>query len=149
MKRTDDITRSMRKEDVDRKWLLVDASGKTVGRLSSQIAHLLRGKHKPWFTPHVDCGDFVVVINADKVVMTGKRMEQQQYFHYTGYPGGGRHESFKLLMEKKPEKIVWHSVRRMLPKNRLGRKMLKKLKVYKGDQHPHQAQKPEAHEVEA
>jgi large subunit ribosomal protein L13 len=140
---TDKITRSIRKEDVDRKWWVVDASGKTVGRLSTQVATLLRGKHKAYFTPHVDCGDYVIVINAEKINIIGKRPEQKKYFHYTGYPGGDRFESYKELLIKKPEFIVEHAVKGMLPKNRLGRVIIKKLKVYRGGIHPHAAQMPE------
>jgi large subunit ribosomal protein L13 len=140
---TDKITKSIRKEDVERKWWVVDASGKTVGRLSTQVATILRGKHKAYFTPHVDCGDYVIVINAEKINLVGKRPEQKQYFHYTGYPGGDRFESYKELLAKKPEFIVEHAVKGMLPKNRLGRVIIKKLKVYKGGLHPHAAQKPD------
>ncbi len=136
------ITASIRDQDVKRDWWVVDANGLTVGRLATQLATLLRGKHKPLFTPHVDCGDFVVVINADKVVMEGKRAEQKEYFHNTGYPGGGRMRSFSKLMQTKPEEVVELAVKGMLPKNTLGRQMVKKLKVYAGTEHPHVAQQP-------
>lgn len=136
------ITASVRDQDVKRDWWVVDADGLTVGRLATQLATLLRGKHKPLFTPHVDCGDFVVVINADKVVMEGKRAEQKEYFHNTGYPGGGRMRSFPKLMQTKPEEVVELAVKGMLPKNTLGRQMVKKLKVYAGTEHPHTAQQP-------
>lgn len=141
------ITRSVRKEDVQHDWWVVDAAGQTVGRLATQVATLLRGKHKPSFTPHVDCGDFVIVINADKVKVEGKRAEQKEYFHYTGYPGGGRVRSFQQMLENKPEEIIELAVRGMLPKNRLGRVINGKLKVYRGSEHPHAAQLPKAWEL--
>ncbi len=141
------ITKSLRKEDVKRKWWVIDASGKTLGRLSSQVAALLRGKHKPEFTPHVDCGDFVIVINAEKVILTGKRPEQKVYFHYTGYPGGAKYRDFKQLIQNKPTEIILHAVKGMLPKNRLGRQIIKKLKVCRGSQHQHIAQQPEQYEL--
>lgn len=137
-------TRSAKKEEVSRKWYLIDAEGEVVGRLCSRIAHVLRGKHKPDFTPHVDCGDFVVVINADKVRFTGMKLDKKEYLRYTGYPGGQRKTTPRELLAKKPEAIVENAVRGMLPKNRLGRQMFKKLFVYAGEEHPHQAQKPEA-----
>jgi large subunit ribosomal protein L13 len=130
-------------ETVDQKWFLVDASGKTVGRIASKIAHIIRGKHKPTFTPNADLGDFVVVINAEKVVVTGKRQELKEYYHNTLYPGGARFESIKDVMKAKPEMVLEHAVKGMLPHNRLGRKMIKKLKVYSGTSHPHSAQSPE------
>ncbi len=141
------ITKSFRKEDIKREWWVVDASGKTVGRLATEIAVLLRGKHKAIFTPHVDTGDFVVVINASKVELQGKRPEMKEYFHNTLYPGGGRFESFKELKVKNPEKIIMHAVKGMLPKNRLGRQILTKLKVYGAGEHPHAAQKPVPYEM--
>lgn len=141
------ITRSVRKEDVQHDWWVVDAAGQTVGRLATQVATLLRGKHKPSFTPHVDCGDFVIVINADKVKVEGKRAEQKEYFHYTGYPGGGRVRSFQQMLENKPEEIIELAVRGMLPKNRLGRVINGKLKVYRGSEHPHEAQQPKSWEL--
>jgi large subunit ribosomal protein L13 len=137
------ITKSIRKEDVSRCWWLLDASGMTLGRLATQAAALLRGKHKSCFTPHIDTGDFVIVINAEKIQILGKRYEQKEYFHNTGYPGGGRFESFKELIAKKPHEVIQHAVHGMLPKNRLGRQIFKKLKVYAGASHPHTAQKPE------
>jgi large subunit ribosomal protein L13 len=142
------ITKSFRKEDVIRDWWIVDAANMTVGRLSTQVATLLRGKHKPWFTPHVDTGDFVIVVNADKVVMEGKRTEQKQYFRHTGYPGGQKVDTFQDLKISNPEKIIQHSVKGMLPKNRLGREIVKKLKVYASDEHPHTAQKPKVFELQ-
>ena len=141
------ITRSVRSEDVQRDWLVVDATNCTVGRLATQIATLLRGKHKASFTPNVDCGDFVIVINADKVVLEGKRAEQKEYFHNTGYPGGGRMRSFTNIMQSKPEEIVELAVKGMLPKNSLGRAIVKKLKVYSGSEHPHTAQQPKAYQL--
>ncbi|HUT94743.1 MAG TPA: 50S ribosomal protein L13 [Thermoguttaceae bacterium] len=133
-------------QDVEAKWWLVDATDKVVGRLASDIATILMGKHRPTYTPHVDTGDFVVVINADKLVFTGKKWDQKTYTWYTGYPGL-RSETARERMARKPEKILSEAVRRMLPKNKLARKMLSKLKVYAGDQHPHQAQQPEPIEL--
>ncbi len=141
------ITKSFRKEDVTRDWWVVDASNMTVGRLSTQIATILRGKHKPIFTPHVDTGDFVIVINAEKVQFEGKREEQKTYFRHSGYPGGVTVESFKQLIATKPERVIEHSVRGMLPKNKLGRAMFKKLKIYAGGEHPHDAQLPKVLEL--
>ena len=135
-------------QDVEAKWWLVDATDKVVGRLASDIATILMGKHRPTYTPHIDTGDFVVVINADKVVFTGKKWDQKTYTWYTGYPGL-RSETARERMARKPEKILTEAVRRMLPKNKLARKMLSKLKVYAGDQHPHQAQQPEPIELGA
>lgn len=128
--------------EIEAKWWLVDATDKVVGRLASDIAVILMGKHRPTYTPHVDTGDYVVVINADKVVFTGKKWEQKQYTWYTGYPGL-KSESAASRRQRRPETILREAVRRMLPKNKLARKMLSKLKIYAGDQHPHQAQKPE------
>lgn len=142
MEITDKITRSAKQDEVERDWWVIDATGQTLGRLASQIARILRGKHKPIFTPHVDTGDFVVVINAEKINIEGKRYEMKEYFRYTGYPGGAVFEKFKDLVSKKPEFVIWHAVWGMLPKNRLGRKIIKKLKVYRGPEHPHSAQKP-------
>jgi large subunit ribosomal protein L13 len=134
-------------QEVERKWWLVDATDKVVGRLAGDIAMILMGKHQPTYTPHVDTGDFVVVTNVDKVVFTGKKWEQKRYTWYTGYPGLCS-ETAAQRMAKKPEMILTEAVRRMLPKNKLGRKMLKKLKVYTSDQqHPHQAQQPEPIEL--
>lgn len=141
------ITKSFRKEDVQHDWWVVDASGLTVGRMASQVAALLRGKHKAIFTPHVDCGDCVIVINADKVKMEGKRAEQKEYLRHTGYPGGQRSEKFKELINTKPERIVEYAVAGMLPKNRLGRQIIKKLKVYGGAEHPHAAQTPKEYKL--
>ena len=132
--------------EVEQKWWLVDATDKVVGRLASDIAVILMGKHKPTYTPHVDTGDFVVVIHADKVVYTGKKWERKQHTWYTGYPGL-HSESAARRKKRKPEMILREAVRRMLPKNKLANKMLSKLKIYVGDQHPHQAQQPEPKEL--
>jgi len=137
-------TRFFKQEEVNQKWYLVDATGKTLGRVASQIAHIIRGKHKPTFTPNADLGDYVVVINAEKVVVTGKRQELKEYYHNTQYPGGARFESIKDILKRKPTAVVEHAVKGMLPHNRLGRQMFKKLKVYTGESHPHSAQSPEA-----
>ncbi len=128
--------------EVERRWLLVDAKGKVVGRLASDIATVLMGKNKPTYTPHVDVGDFVVVVNADKVQFTGKKWEQKLYYRHSNHPGGLKFRSAREMRERKPEEILRHAVRGMLPKNHLGRRMLKKLKIYAGDSHPHVAQRP-------
>jgi len=141
------ITKSLRKEDADKKWWVIDASNQTLGRLSTQVARILRGKHKPTFTPHVDCGDFVIIINAEKIQLKGKRTEQKEYFHHSLYPGGVKIQSFKNVMKNKPEFAIQHAVKGMLPKNTLGRKMYMSLKVYTGSEHPHAAQQPEIHEL--
>ena len=141
------ITKSLRKEDVDKKWWIVDATGQTVGRLATQVAVLLRGKHKPTFTSHVDCGDFVIVINADKAQLKGKRVEQKEYYHNTLYPGGARFEKFKDVIVTKPEFVITHAVKGMIPKNSLGRQIMKHLKVYSGNEHPHTAQLPNKFEL--
>ena len=129
--------------DIDRKWYLVDAEGLVLGRLASQVATILRGKNKPIFTPNVDTGDFVVIINADKVVLTGKKLDQKIYYHHSGYAGGLKETPYRKLMAEKPELAVRHAIVGMLPKGPLGRKMAKKLKVYAGDQYEQTAQKPE------
>jgi large subunit ribosomal protein L13 len=129
-------------KDFDRKWHLVDAAGKVLGRMAEKLAVVLMGKHRAHYTPHVDTGDFVVVVNADKVKVSGRKMERKVYDHYTYYPGGYRTEMMSTLFARKPELIVKLAVRRMLPKNKLGRVMLTKLKIYKGPNHPHQAQMP-------
>lgn len=133
--------------EVERKWYLVDATDKTLGRLSSKIASVLRGKHKPIFTPHVDCGDYVVVINAEKVKVTGKKLEDKEYKRHSGYPGGLKMVTLEKMLEEKPENVMVHAVKGMLPKGKLGRQMLKKLRVYKGAEHGHSAQKPEKLEI--
>ena len=130
--------------EIARKWYVVDASGQTLGRLASQVARILMGKNNPRYTPFLDTGDHVVVINADKVKTTGMKSEQKVYQHYTGYPGGLRTESFRKRFANRPERIVEQAVLRMLPKSKLGRQMISKLKIYRGEKHPHEAQKPEA-----
>lgn len=140
-------TYSAKPNEVQQDWLLVDADGKNLGRLAAQIAHRLRGKHKPAFTPHVDTGDFIVVINADKVKLTGRKLEDKRYYRHTGYPGGIRETSAAEMLDKKPTDMLTTAVKGMLPKNRLGRKMLLKLKVYTGSEHPHQAQQPQPLEL--
>ncbi len=141
----DKTTKFFRTTDVSRTWHLVDAEGKTLGRVASQVARLLRGKHKPQFSPNADLGDFVVVVNAAKVKLTGKRSEVKEYFHYTGYPGGATFEKYEELIRKKPRWVFEEAVRGMLPHNRLGRQIFKKLKVYAGPEHPHAAQRPVAY----
>ncbi len=137
------MTVSAREVDVDKQWWVVDATGQTLGRLASQIATVLRGKHKPSFTPHIDCGDFVVVVNAEKVAIAQRRAEQKEYIRHTGYPGGQRITAYGDMLEKHPERIIELAVRRMLPKNRLGKRIVTKLKIYAGEEHPHRAQKPQ------
>ncbi len=131
-----------KKEDIGQQWYLIDAAGLSLGRLASEVARLLKGKHKPTYTPHLDMGDYIVVINAAKVVLTGKKAEQKFYYRHTGYPGGLKKIRYDDLMEKWPERAIHLAVKRMLPSNRLGRSLLRKLKVYAGSQHPHEAQKP-------
>ena len=133
--------------EIDRKWFIIDANGQRLGRLASEIASILRGKHKPTYTPHVDTGDYIIVINADKVQLTGDKLQQKKYRYYTGYPGGLKEIDYQTMLQKRPEKAIEIAVKGMLPHNRLGRKMFKKLKVYRGEQHPHQAQKPEFREL--
>lgn len=128
--------------DIERNWYVIDADGVVLGRLAAQVATILRGKHRPQYTPHADCGDHVIVINAAKVRVTGRKEEQKTYHRHSGYPGGLKSISLMQLRAKHPERIIESAVRGMLPKNPLGRKMFKKLKVYSGDQHPHKAQKP-------
>lgn len=130
-------------ESIERKWYVVDADGATLGRLASQVAAILRGKHKPIYTPFVDTGDYVIIINAGKAVLTGKKLDQKIYYHHTGYPGGLKRTKYRDLMQSKPDFAVKHAVVGMLPKGPLGRKMAKKLKVYPGAEHEHIAQKPE------
>jgi large subunit ribosomal protein L13 len=130
--------------EIARKWYVVDASGQTLGRLASQVARILMGKENPKYTPFIDTGDHVIVINAEKVRTTGMKAEQKSYQHYTGYPGGLRTEDFRKRFDRKPELIIEEAVSRMLPKSRMGKQMFTKLKVYRGEKHPHEAQKPEA-----
>lgn len=132
-----------RKETVERNWYVVDASGRTLGKLATEVARVLRGKHKPIYTPHVDTGDFVIVVNAEKVVMTGRKWDEKKYRWRTNRPGSMKERTARQMLDKHPEVIVEHAVKGMLPKNKLGRKMYKKLKVYAGESHPHAAQKPE------
>ncbi len=136
-------TYSAKNTDYPGKWYVYDADGAVLGRLASTVAARLRGKHNPLFTPHVDTGDWVIVVNADKVVLTGKKWDQKNYYRHSGYIGGLKTISAKKLLEKRPEDLIRFAVRGMLPKNKLGRKLFKKLKVYSGDQHPHEAQQPE------
>lgn len=130
------------KDHIHQEWYLVDAEGQTLGRMSTKIAQILRGKNKPYFSPHLDTGDYVVVINAEKVKLTGNKVEQKEYNRYSGYPDGLKKISFKKMKAEKPEEIIVHAVKGMLPKNILGRQLLRKLKVYSGAEHGHQAQKP-------
>jgi len=136
------LTSSIKKDDIQRDWYIVDADNKTLGRLASEIAQVIRGKKKPFYTPNLDMGDFVVVINAEKVSVSGNKEEQKKYFSHSGYPGGDREISLSRLREKQPEKIIYNAVKGMLPHNRLGRKLIKHLKVYTGSEHPHVSQQP-------
>ena len=136
-----------KEHEVDKKWYLVDAEDKILGRLASQIAHRLRGKHKPIYTPHADTGDFIVVVNAEKVALTGSKWDNKFYYRHSGYLGGLKQISARKLLEKKPEDVLKFAVKRMLPKNSLGRRQLKKLKIYVGPEHPHEAQQPENLEI--
>jgi len=133
--------------EIARKWYVVDASGQTLGRLASQVAHILMGKENPRYTPFLDTGDHVVIINADKVKVTGMKAEHKSYQHYTGYPGGLRSEDFRERFARRPEMVVEDAIKRMLPKSKLGRQMISKLKIYRGDKHPHEAQKPETRKL--
>jgi large subunit ribosomal protein L13 len=133
--------------NVEHKWYIVDAAGLPLGRVATQVASVLRGKHKPTFTPHVDTGDGVIVINCEKVVLTGKKLDQKMYRHHSGYPGGLKETPYRVIMETRPQLAMYEAVRRMLPKNRLGRQMIKKLRVYAGSEHEQQAQQPIALEI--
>lgn len=135
--------------DVQRRWWVVDAEGQTLGRLASLIAPILRGKHKPTFSPHIDAGDYVVVINCEKLVVTGNRMESKKYYHHSGYPGGIKEITLRRQLETHPDRVIENAVHGMLPKGPLGRAMIKKLKIYAGGEHPHAAQNPEPLKVEA
>ncbi len=135
-------TYSLKENEIIREWYVVDAAGQNLGRLSSQVAAVLRGKHKPTFTPWMDNGDFVVIVNADKIAVTGNREDAKLYYHFTGYAGGLKETNLRGLMAKHPTRVVELAIKGMLPRNRLGRQMLKKLHVYAGDEHPHAAQKP-------
>ena len=140
-------TISVREQDVQQEWYVVDAQGQTLGRLATQIATILRGKHKPLYTPHVDCGDYVIVVNADKIHVTGQKMTQKVYYRHSGYPGGIKKVTLRDQLQKFPTRVIEAAVRGMLPKNRLGRRMFRKLKVYAGPNHPHQAQQPKSLEL--
>lgn len=140
-------TYSAKKETAKHDWFVVDATNKTLGRMATEIANRLRGKHKPEFTPHVDTGDYVVVVNAEKIKVTGNKTTDKMYFHHTGYPGGIKSISFDKLMDKAPERAIQSAVKGMMPKNKLSRAMLSKLKVYAGSEHPHQAQQPQLLEI--
>jgi large subunit ribosomal protein L13 len=135
--------------DTEREWFVVDAEDQTLGRLASRIAPILRGKHKATYTPHLDCGDFVIVVNAGKVRVTGNKLDQKYYHRHSGYPGGLKSVSLREQLDNHPERVLQSAVRGMLPKNKLGRRMIKKLKVYAGDSHPHQAQQPKPLDLEA
>ena len=135
-------TRSINKENADKKWLLVDAEGQTLGRLASEIAKRLRGKYKPNFTPHADCGDFVIVVNAEKIKVTGNKLEDKMYYRHTGYIGNLKSINLGKLLDQHPERVIQNAVKGMLPKNPLGRAMFRKLHVYAGSEHPHEAQQP-------
>lgn len=137
----------LRKEDVTRKWFIIDAEGKTLGKVATKAAHVLRGKHKAEYTPHVDCGDYVIIINASKVNLTGNKLDKKIYYNHSGYPGGLRERTAKVMKEKYPIEMVERAVRGMLPHNRLGRSMYKKLFVYENENHKQDAQKPEKLEV--
>lgn len=134
-------------QEVEKKWFVVDAAGKPLGRVASQVASILRGKHKPTFTPNVDCGDHVIVINAEKVVLTGNKLDKKMYYNHSGYPGGLRERTARTMKEKYPVEMVERAIKNMLPKNRLGRDMYRQLFVYAGNEHKHEAQKPERLEV--
>ena len=140
-------TYTVKASEIERNWYVVDATGHTLGRLTSEIAKILRGKHKPIYTPHLDTGDFVIVINADKIKVTGKKLDQKLYRHHTGYPGGLRETNLRTMQAKKPEYVITHAVKGMLPKKALGAAMLKKLKVFSGPEHTHAAQKPQVLEI--
>lgn len=140
-------TYTPKQDEIEQQWLLVDAAGKTLGRLATEVARLIRGKHKPMFTPHLDTGDHVIVINASQVVLTGRKADQKTYFRYSGYMGNEKHIPFKRMIQTHPERVLEYAVRGMLPKNALGRQLRKKLRVYPGAEHPHQAQSPQIHEI--
>jgi len=129
-------------KDIEAKWYLIDAKGKTLGRLATEVATILRGKHKPTFTPHMDMGDRVIVINAERIILTGNKLDQKFHYRHSGYPGGIKAVDYRTLMNKHPERAVMYAVKGMLPHNKLGAKMIKKLRVYRGEEHPHQAQQP-------
>ena len=130
-------------EDIERNWYVVDASGQTLGRLASEVAQIIRGKHKPIYSPSTDVGDYVIVVNAEKIHVTGRKEEQKMYYRHSGYPSGMKEMTLGRMLEEHPTRVIEHAVKGMLPKTKLGRKMIKKLKVYAGSEHPHQAQQPE------
>lgn len=134
-------------DKIERKWLLIDATDKTVGRLAAEVASILRGKHKPIYTPHVDCGDYVIIVNAEKIKFTGKKLSDKVYYRHTGHPGGLKQETAEKLLARKPERILEKAIKGMLPKNRLGRQMYRKLYVYAGEEYKQEAQKPQAYEL--
>jgi large subunit ribosomal protein L13 len=134
-------------KDIEREWFVVDAAGQTLGRLSTQVAHILRGKHKPTYSPSTDTGDYVIVVNAEKIHVTGRKLDQKMYYRYSGYPGGMKETTLRDQLDNHPTRVIEHAVRGMLPKNRLGRQMFKKLKVYAGPDHPHEAQVPQSLEL--
>ena len=138
----DKSTYFFKQSELEQKWFVVDANGQTLGRLATQVARIFRGKHKPTFTPNADAGDFVIIVNAEKIRITGKRAELKEYFHYTGYPGGAVFAKYKDVIKNHPERILEHAVRGMIPHTRLGRKIFSKLKVYAGPVHPHESQQP-------
>ncbi len=140
-------TFTAKKEEIERDWYVVDAEGQTLGRLASRIAPIIRGKHKPIYTPHLDCGDFVIIINAEKVRVTGRKLDQKLYHRHSGYPGGLKSISLRDQLDRHPERVLQAAIKGMLPKTKLGRQMIKKLKVYAGDSHPHQAQQPKPLEL--
>ena len=140
-------TSSIKKKDIEREWYLFDAKDKTLGRFASEIAQVIRGKNKPFYTPNLDMGDFVVVINADKIALTGNKEDQKKYFKHSGYPGSGKDVPLYQVKEKYPERIVYNAVRGMLPHNKLGRKLIKHLKVYCGSTHPHESQNPKSYTI--
>ncbi len=140
-------TYSTKPRDIEREWYVVDAKGKTLGRLATEIARILRGKHKPYYAPHLDTGDYVIVINAGQVRVTGRKLDQKIYYRHSGYPGGLKQITLRRQLEKHPDRVIRAAVWGMLPHNRLGRRMFKKLKVYADDKHPHQAQKPKVLEI--
>ena len=137
----------LRKEDVEHKWYVIDAEGKPLGRVASKAAHILRGKHKATYTPNIDCGDFIIIVNAEKAILTGNKLDKKMYYNHSGYPGGLRERTAREMQERYPVEMVERAVKGMLPHNRLGRQMYKKLFVYVGSEHPHMAQKPEIMEV--
>lgn len=140
-------TYATKPEDIERRWWVVDAEGKILGRLASEVATILRGKHKPYFAPHLDTGDYVIVINAAKIRVTGKKLDDKIYYRHSGYPGGLRSTTLAEMLKKRPTRVIRLAVRGMLPHNRLGRAMMRKLKIYEGESHPHQAQNPQELEL--